>query len=177
MIDLAINHVEELQKLYMGIWYDEKYKYWNDCDYHTELTISTSTESINQFVSLNNNGEVIGYIAYNINRALNYTHGFNIINFTDDKLTFGIDCKKVVVDIFERFKFRKLQFYVFVGNPIERHYDKMVTRVGGRIVGYFKDEIRLTDGQYYDMKYYEIMRDDYLLFKDSRHQRIAQQQS
>ena len=45
-------------------------------------------------------------------------------------------------DIFERFGFRKLVFSVAVGNPIEKSYDKMMERYGGRVVGIFKEEFR-----------------------------------
>ena len=73
-----------------------------------------------------------------------------------------MDLGQALTDIFERFKFRKLNFSVVIGNPIEKSYDKMIDKYGGRIVGIYKQEIKLIDGEYYDEKLYEITREDYL---------------
>lgn len=64
-------------------------------------------------------------------------------------------------DIFEKFHFRKLDFTVVIGNPIESTYDRMVEKYGGRIVGIQKKQVRLIDGQLYDKKLYEILAEDY----------------
>ena len=68
----------------------------------------------------------------------------------------------MLIDIFEKYNFRKLSFYVVVGNPIEKSYDKMCERYGGRIVGVKRKNTRLIDGKYYDEKLYEILKEDYM---------------
>lgn len=83
-------------------------------------------------------------------------------NFSNEKLQFGKDLVQVIKDIFYKYNFRKLTFTVFVGNPIEKSYDKMVNKYGGRIVGIQKKHTRLQDGKYYDEKIYEIMREDFI---------------
>lgn len=160
MLEPAIKYKEELEKLQYGIWFDEKYKYWN-CDvYYDTLQIDTSTWNKHQFVSVVN-GEIIGYIAYNIARADNSAHSLSIMNFSDNKVAFGMDLGQALKDIFERYKFRKLNFTVVVGNPIEKSYDKMIKKYGGRIVGTYKSDVKLIDGEYYDKKSYEILADEY----------------
>lgn len=67
---------------------------------------------------------------------------------------------------FDKFKFRKLTFSVIVGNPIEKSYDKMINKYGGRVVSIYSDETKLIDGEYYDVKLYEITRNNYLKTKD-----------
>lgn len=47
------------------------------------------------------------------------------------------------------------------GNQIESSYDKICKKYGGRIVGIYKNRVRLTDGQFYDEKLYELDRDAY----------------
>ena len=64
-------------------------------------------------------------------------------------------------DIFEKFHFRKLIFSVVIGNPIEKTYDRMIQKYGGRIVGIQRQQVKLIDGQFYDVKMYEILSDDY----------------
>ena len=160
MLEPAIKYKEQLEKIQYNIWFEDKYKYWN-CDvyYHT-LQIDTDTWNKHQFVSVKD-GEVIGDIAYSVARSDNSAHSLSIINFSDNKTTFGIDLGKALKDIFERYKFRKLNFTVVVGNPIEKSYDKMIKKYGGRIVGTYKADVKLIDGEYYDKKLYEILAEEY----------------
>ncbi|WP_313578580.1 hypothetical protein [Lacrimispora sp.] len=162
MLDLALNHEEELKKKFRSTWFSEKYKYWTFTNYSDELQIAESTWVHHQFASLDSTGEVIGYIGYDIDRASDLVYGLNIINFTDKKVIFGIDVGNVLRDIFEKFNFRKLTFSVAVGNPIESSYDRMIGKYNGRIVGIQKKQVRLIDGQFYDRKLYEILAEDYL---------------
>ena len=62
---------------------------------------------------------------------------------------------------FEKFNFRKLNFSVVIGNPIEKSYDRMVKRFGGAICGYQRENVRLFDGKFYDEKLYEVLSEDY----------------
>ena len=69
MLEPAIKYKEQLEKLQYNIWFDDKYKYWN-CDvYYSTLQIDSDTWNKHQFVSVAN-GEVLGYIAYNISREI-----------------------------------------------------------------------------------------------------------
>lgn len=162
MLVPAFNYSEELKEKMASIWFDEKYKYYNFDTYYTALVIDEETWNRHQFVSLDNVGNIIGYISYNVNRQTYNCYGLAIINFTENKYVFGIDLGQALTDIFEKFKFRKLNFSVVIGNPIEKSYDKIINRYGGRIVGVYKQETKLIDGEYYDEKLYEITREDYL---------------
>jgi RimJ/RimL family protein N-acetyltransferase len=114
---------------------------------------------------LNSNGEIIGAIGYCILRDTESVCGLGIINFTDDP-AFCRDVLHAVRDIFERYNFRKLSFCVVIGNPIEKAYDKLALKYGGRIVGVERQETKLCDNKYYDVKRYEILRDDYIRSKE-----------
>lgn len=100
MLDLAINHAEELQKCFRSIWFQDKYKFWNFTSYYEDMEITDSTWSKHQFVSLDSSGKVIGYIGYEITRSSGVVDGLNIINFTDNKATFGMDAGQALRDIF-----------------------------------------------------------------------------
>ena len=39
--------------------------------------------------------------------------------------------------------------------------DKMINKYGGRIVGIYRQEAKLIDGEYYDLKMYEILASEY----------------
>ena len=49
---------------------------------------------------------------------------------------------------------------------IEKTYDKMVKKYGGNIIGIKRDEAKLIDGKFYDLKLYEILADEYQVFKN-----------
>jgi RimJ/RimL family protein N-acetyltransferase len=161
MLDVAINHKERLLERFRGTWFKDKYKFWNCTNYYEDESIEESTWQRHQFASVDADGEVIGYIGYRIDRPNELACCLNIVNFTENRAVFGMDAGQAIRDIFERFHIRKLTFSVVIGNPIERTYDRMIEKYGGRIVGIQKQQYRLIDGKYYDEKLYEIMSDDY----------------
>ncbi len=160
MLEPAIKYKNQLESLQYDIWFDDKYKYWNCDSYYQSMQIDENTWNKNQFVSVHN-GVVIGYISYNISRAEHSAYSLSVINFSDNIIAFGKDLRQALKDIFERYKFRKLNFTVVIGNPIEKTYDKMIKKYGGRIVGTYKEDVKLIDGEYYDKKAYEILASEY----------------
>lgn len=168
MLDVAIRWQNQLTDRFRSVWLKEKYKYWTGTSYFEDWQPINSTWVDHQFVSFRN-GEIIGYIGYEINRADgDVVHDLNIINFEDEpSMTFAMDLGQALMDIFEKYNFRKLNFYVIVGNPAEKAYDKMIKQYGGRVVGYLKENTRLFDGKFYDEKLYEVMREDYFRKKET----------
>ena len=167
MLKPAILYKEEIPRLYQSIWFNDKYKYYNySTTWHT-FSIDEKTNDWHEFVSVNAKGEVIGYIHYYVNRTTLNCNRFGAINFTDDP-TFGRDLLQVIKDIFERFNFHKLDFSVVIGNPAEKSYDHLCKKYGGHILCIEKDETKLDDNKYYDVKRYYIMRDEYFAAKEKR---------
>ena len=82
MLEPAIKYKDQLEKLQYDIWFQEKYKYWNCSVYYEAMNIDINTWNKHQFVSVVN-GNVIGYIGYNILREDNSTYSLSILNFTD----------------------------------------------------------------------------------------------
>jgi RimJ/RimL family protein N-acetyltransferase len=165
MLDIALKYTDQLKRLHLDTWHNDKYKYYNYRCYWELPKLSENTVDGHDFVSLNSKGEIIGAIGYCILRDLESVCGLGIINFTDDP-TFGKDVLQSIKDIFEKFNFRKLNFCVVIGNPIEKTYDRLAAKYGGRIVGIEKEETKLADNKYYDVKRYEILRKDYMKAKE-----------
>ena len=59
-----------------------------------------------------------------------------------------------------------LEFAVVRGNPIEKSYDRIATKYGGRIVGIRTARARDMAGNLCDDKLYEITREGYLAAKE-----------
>lgn len=168
MLVPAILYKDQLIKKHHEIWFDDKYTYWNNGNYWEDLTVNADTWNDHQFVSIYN-GEIIGYIAYSINRSANYAYSLGALKYSNHfSATFSLDLGRVLQDIFEKFHFNKLKFSVVIGNPIEASYDKLIDRYGGHIVGIQKDDVRLQDGKLYNKKLYEIMSEEYFRAKKDR---------
>ena len=160
MLDVAQKYTGILKLKFAETIYDEKYKFFSS-GWIDEYKSSDTTWHTHEFVSVKD-GEVIGYIAYTINRNEYDVSGLKAINFSENKIVFGLDLLKVIDDIFKKFNFRKLSFGVYVGNPIEKSYDRLIRKYGGRIVGIKIEDTRLIDGKFYDFKMYEIFKNEYI---------------
>ena len=161
MLKPAILYAEQLPKMYQKLWFNEKYKYYNYNSYWNSFTIEDKTWDWHEFVSVSQTGEVLGYIHYRVDRVTLKCCNFGAINFTNNPL-FGKDLLQAIKDIFERFNFHKLAFSVVIGNPVEKSYDRLCQKYGGRILCIEKEETKLEDNKYYDVKRYEILRNDYI---------------
>ena len=161
MLDLAIKYESQLQELFCNIFFKDKYKFLYSSSYRDKYIAETSTWNKHEFVSVKD-GKIIGYLKYCIDRDSNTAYGIQVVNFYEPNVIFSKDLNQFLHEIFDKFKFRKLKFCCFVGNPIEKMYDKFIVKYGGRIVGIYKEDSKLIDGNYYDSKEYEILRKDYL---------------
>jgi hypothetical protein len=132
VLDLAIKYEAKLQELFSRVAFDEKYMFFNGCSYRDKYKADESTWNKHEFVSLDKEENVIGYIKYNIDRESSVASGLQIINFTNNKIIFGKDVMQALEEVFTKFKFRKLKYAVYVGNPIEGTYDRLTKLYGGR---------------------------------------------
>lgn len=162
MLDVANKYEDELKVLNMDTWYNDKYKFYHGSSWCNVKEMADNNWEDRIFVSKNKDDEILGMIGYHINRADDYVDCLYIINYTDNKVTFGMDLYQVLDDMFTKYNFRKLNFTVIVGNPIEKSYDNLIHKFGGRIIGTYKENVKLMDNKYYDEKIYEIFREDYL---------------
>lgn len=162
MLRAAQLYEEDLRYEFEKIWYNEEYKYYFNDNFYCDIEVSLDTCQQHQFVSIDSDENIIGYIAYNIDRQTDNVNNLCAINFNHNKAIFGIDLIQAVDDIFLKFNFNKINFNVIIGNPAEGMYDKFVKMCKGRIVGVMKKHTKLVDGKIYDIKYYEITRDNWI---------------
>ena len=162
MLDLAINHEEELRQLMRSIMFDDKFKFENYGSYYDDFKLDKTIAWNNiQCVSYDEEiGKVIGYMAVYIDRDAGKLTSLRIINFSNNKELFAADLKKFLLRLIQREDLNKISFSVIVGNPIENTYDKIIKKYGGRIVGIYEKDIKLNDGKIYDKKSYEIFTEE-----------------
>lgn len=163
MLKRAILYKDELNKKYIEALDNERNKYFYGMYNNFSITVDESDWNSLQFVSVDKNNNIVGYIRGDIDRCVNYISSLAFINFTGQaNVTFSKDCLKFFDLVFNTYKFNKIDWCVFVGNPAEKVYDKLIDKYGGRVVGTYKNDVYTYDKQLCDRKLYELMREDYL---------------
>lgn len=160
MLEHAKLYESQIQEKYIRTIDDPKYMYYHMNDNSEAIEFRDSNWNKLQYASVNSEGNVIGYFSCYITRQARNIYDLSIIKFEENNI-FSIDLMRFFdLLLFER-NFNKINFDVVIGNPIEKMYDKFAQRYGGRVVGFKEKETVLRDGRYYDLKMYEIMRDEY----------------
>lgn len=163
MLKLAYKYQQELNKKYSEIIFQDRYKWWNNgaCwDYSKEMDKDSYNKL--QLVSVDKDNNVLGFLEAIVDRTNNRISSISLMNFGKISHEFSKDVLRFIYFLFMKQNFRKINFHVIVGNPAELIYDKFVNKYGGRVVGTFKEDVKLEDGMFYDNKHYELFRDDYI---------------
>jgi len=141
MIEPADKYEDQLKNLH-PVDGDEWYNYLFPVDIVRERMVST------------HKGEVIGGIDLTINIAASTVLGIPIMTFSEKyRYIFAKD-----VMTFTRYlmqKYRKMNFFVLIGSPTEKNYDRLAKILGWKIVGIMEKHVLNTHGEWNDIKYYE----------------------
>jgi len=168
MLKIAYTYKDKLQEVYNTIVFNDKYKYYNNSIYWSyEVKLSQDSWNNIEMVSVDKNNNVRGFFRASISRESDKISALGIMNFYDKSVTFSKDLYQFLSDLFIKYNFRKIEFTVVIGNPAEKMYDRIMKKYGGRIVGVEKLSTKLVDGLYYDVKYYEIFKEDFKIGVDN----------
>ncbi len=159
MLKPAIFYAPKLQERFAENIFTDRFKfYFRDPCVDYFIPVYQNSGDMLQFVSLDNQGDVIGYFGARINRETDTAQDLVMINFREPNNTFALDFRDFFLSLFEKFGAKRVVWWVIVGNPAEALYDKAAKRHGGRVVGTFKNDTKLFDGQLYDVKWYELFK-------------------
>lgn len=159
MLKPAILYKDELNRLEAESCLNPKNKYYSPCRYvNYNITIKDDSWDSLQMVSVNKNNEVIGFLEANISQVSNNVNNLDIKNYYDISIEFSRDINLFVKDLLFKYNYNKISWFVIIGNPAEKAYDKYILKHGGRIIGIKEDDYRIIDGTLCDVKMYEIMR-------------------
>lgn len=155
---------EQIKRKFWEIWYDEKYQFYFGGSWRSDFSLADNPGGLQErgFAVLSDEDELLGYISYSVDNEMRIAQWFGAINFSNDKITFGLALRQVIKDCFLKFGMEVVEWNVICGNPIERSYDKMCEKLGGRIVGIRHRRTKDLAGNVHDNKLYEILRDDFL---------------
>lgn len=155
---------EQIRRKMWEIWYDEKYQYYFGGSWRSDFSLADDPGDYQKraFAVLNNNDDLLGVIKYSVDNEMRVAQWFGAINFSDDKVSFGKAMRQVIMDCFLKFGLEVVEWCVICGNPIERSYDRICEKLGGRIIGVRRHRARDMAGNICDEKLYEIIREDFL---------------
>lgn len=161
MLELAKLYEGQVKEKLLHTIDDPYYMYYHLNDSVDLYDIKDSNWHELQYVSINNEGDVLGYLYARITRQSRNITDLSIMKFDKDSNIFAIDLMRFFDKLLLKRNFNKINFEVVIGNPIEAMYDKFVDKYGGRIVGVKLKDTVLMDGNHYDIKIYEISREEY----------------
>lgn len=160
MLKRAKKYSDEINDFIMD-YSNRKYLKYYTAAYFQEKEFSPDEWNSISVVSVRD-GKVLGFFSAGIDRTSYNVSNFGVVNMSktpDPTLT--RDLFDFIDELFEVYKFGKIDFFCYVGNPAEKQYDKAIEKLGGRIVGIREKEQKLYDGTMADQKIYEIPRDNY----------------
>jgi hypothetical protein len=163
MLKPAYIYKDKLQDAYNSVIFNDKYKYYNNSNYwNYEMKLSNDSWSNIEMVSVDSKDNILGFFQASISRESDKISAIGIINFYDKNIIFSRDMYNFLVDLFDKFNFRKIEWTVVVGNDdAEKMYDRIINKYGGKIVGVKEKSTKLIDGLYYNVKLYEIFKEDF----------------
>jgi hypothetical protein len=167
MLDYAYFYQNELSECIRKVLTDENlFFYFMHPSKFFSLRIDLNDHDSIQFVSKTLDDKIIGFLAAYISHDNNCIYNLDLINFTGKpNLIFSKDTKLFFDEIFIHRNFRKIVFHAIEQNPATKMYRKLIEKLGGKEVGILKENVKLTDGNYYDEVIFEIYRDVYTQVK------------
>lgn len=155
MLRQAAQYKDQLSDIWRQAVSDSRFFFWDEEDYYVPDDGQDPDWKWDEWVSVSENGEILGYFAAKINRHTSSVEDFSIATF-EKNMTSSYDLVRFIRNL--RRRYRAMRWACIKGSPFEERYDKEAYMYGGRIVGVFTEKVRLTDGKLYDEKWYEIMR-------------------
>lgn len=157
---------EELQRLYCERWYDDGMQFYTGFSGSNELYIPDNDYEQHHFASVDNDGNVIGFIAYHIDYFSGIADNFGIMSFKKTNYTFAKDLYTAIDNLFMKYKVRSINWRMIGDNPVEKHYRRFCKKYGGREVGKLTKSVRFADGSYHDDYLFELTRENYLMNRE-----------
>lgn len=159
MLKNAILFKNEIELKMMETWYDKRYQYYYD-SMPGLPDFPTQPEKNRQFASVDDEGNVIGYMSYSFNLATRRAMNFGIISFDIGNPMFARDVRQMIAECFFKFHLNSIEWFCFEENSALKGYRKFIKRYGGREVGTLRNVAFAADGQIHNAVLFEICYED-----------------
>lgn len=161
MLKPAQLYKEKLQEENIKAWYKPENIFWNGGSGDSQIDIREDNYDCHQFVSVDKDNNVIGYIGYSVDWAAMSAWQFGIISYRKGSVEFARDVYKAVCNLFEVYHMNRIQWCAYADNPAIRGYRNFIKKHGGRECGYYRQAARLQDGRLHDCVNFEILAEEF----------------
>lgn len=161
MLKPAQLYKHKLQEENIKAWYNPKNIFWNGGSGDSQIEIEEDNYNRHQFVSVDKEENVIGYIGYNVDWSALSADNFGIISFRKGSIEFAKDVYTAIRNIFEVYHLNRMSWFCFADNPAIRGYRNFIKKYGGRESGYNRQIARLQDGKLHDSVEFEILAEEF----------------
>lgn len=167
MLHPAQLYREELKRKLVETWYNPKYKWYRGGQEDREFTVPDTNEYRRDFVHLAPDGSVDGFFSYNYDKGSMSMTNFGLVSFSDDGADLVMDAVRHVKSMLDSLMALRVEFWAYVNNPASRFYNRIVAMNGGVCAGRLRN-CEMIEGEFQDVRIYEILLADYLRVKEKR---------
>ncbi|MBO5068991.1 MAG: GNAT family N-acetyltransferase [Roseburia sp.] len=157
MLQPAWLYKDKLQEENIKSWYNLENMYWDGGTGSSQINIQDNNYDCHQFVSVDKDDNVIGYIVYSVDWASMSADKFGIISFRKGSVEFAKDVYTAICNLFEKYHMNRIEWFAFADNPAVRGYRSFIKRHGGRECAYYRQVAKLIDGKLHDSVCFEIL--------------------
>ncbi|MBD5112110.1 MAG: GNAT family N-acetyltransferase [Ruminococcaceae bacterium] len=161
MLKPAQLYKEQLSAALIKTWYDPRYQFYNADEYCGVPDFQNNNERYWQFVSVDNDDNLLGYISFCADRKTMTANWWGALSFHIGDIRFIRDLFDMVHDVFYKYGFERISWICVADNPAVNGYWKFIKRHGGRECGYYRQNTRLMDGKLHDEVCFEILKSEF----------------
>ena len=161
MLKPAQLYKEKLIKKTYESWYEMENIYYSGWTGNDIPNLPENNYDEHNFVSVDKNDNVVGFISYGINWASMSAERFGIISFDKGSLIFGRDLFQVICNLFEVYHMNRISWQAYADNPAVKSYRMFIKKHGGKECGYFRQNRKLQDGLLHDTVLFEILASEF----------------
>jgi len=134
--------------------YEEQLKNLSPVDGDEWYTISFPLDVVRQCFVSTHKERVVGKIDLSINIAADAVIDVSVMALSEKfRFIFAKDVMTFIRYLMQ--KYRKISFFVLIGNPAEKTYNRLAKILGWKIVGIMEKQVMNANGGWNDIKLYE----------------------
>ena len=156
MLVPALLYKDEIYRKSIEYYYSKDYFYYNGWIGASPICVSDEADGSTYQWAIVDGDKLIGYFTYTINWLSKSADSFGLISFDKNNKIIGIDVRRKLKEIIDKYHLHRMEWRMISGNPVERHYDKFCKKYNGNkfvLTDVFKDRY----DNYHDDVIYEII--------------------
>lgn len=162
MLVPALLYKDEIERRSRELCYSDASFYYGDGLGQSYISVEENDDygELFQYAIVDRDKKLVGFLRYRIHWYNSCAHCFGLINLSGaENSIIGIDVYREIKKIIYEYKIHRIEFRMIKGNPVERHYQKLIEKYNGRAI-VLRDAIKDRKGVYHDDVTYEIITSD-----------------